>query len=588
MKRLVPIVLGILLVTCIMLVAVRALSYPFFLDDHDQWGYVQGKNSLAECLTWDCYGLYRPVKNVLYYGLDRWGERSVQMSHWLCLGLYLVTTGLVWGWFYRWFRHGNWASAATAIWALAPTQVSSLIWLSCANIVLAVGAVAGALSCYDLARVCWPQQPKRSMTWLGLSALVYLFALFCYEGAIILPGLLALVDWRRGRGIWRKINVVMLLPFAVLAVGFVCLRWSVVPPNELTNPAIRVAGDWQISLASAYFALQHLWSWLAPWGRQELIGTFVWGQTVSVGGVVLCWLLVIWLLVQAFKLRHRYPDVTLGVLWFFVAFLPMSNLIPFKNGPFGDYYLVIPSLGLAWAVVGLLRQLTPLWWARKTVPVLCRVGTVCFLGLVCWRAATIHTVLEWCDTWGHRETLFYRSMLVRPYSFRARANLATGLHMRGHLEEAKTLIHECIDQAPWVPIHYNILGDIQSKEGDFTAACASFNRALALESKNLYSHYALARTCMEHLDDPQGALEHSRWLVACHWNRYTEDSAIGLSRIQCELGEPDKALEVLHEVCHRSAHADKARKELKRLEATLAEQKPTHATAFSYTRPVSH
>lgn len=567
MKHLISIVLGVLLVTCIAFIALRAWSYPFVLDDNDQWAYIQGKNSLSECFTWDCYGLYRPVKNILYYGLLSWGGQAATLGHLLSLLFYLFTTGLVWTWFWRWNRSKTWAFVPTLMWALAPTQVSSLIWLTCANIVIATGALVGALLCYDLARECWQPARRRAVLWLVLSVLTYLFSLFCYEGAIVLPALILLVDWRQSRGRpWQPGNVLFLVPFVALALGFICLRWSVVPPAE-GNPSIRVAGGWQISLASAYFTMQHLWTWLAPWGRQELLGTFVWGKTVGLNVILLCWLLVGWLLMQAHKQRHHLPDVTIGILWFFLAFLPMSNLIPFKNGPFGDYYLVIPSLGLVCAVTGLLRRGVDLWRAQDAGYRLRWTGKVCCFVLLGWRVASLGATIQWCDTWGHQETLCYQSMMLRPYSFRARSNLAMHLCRHGHLDEAEVLIQECIAQAPWVPIHYNILGDIQTEAGNHEEAEQSYRQTLVRDPNDLHAHFALARTYMDHLGKKAKAKEHCVWLLGRTWNRYTEDTAIALSRLQREQEEPDKALHTLRDTCRRSIHAQKTRRELQRMEA---------------------
>ena len=52
-------------------------------------------------------------------------------------------------------------------------------------------------------------------------------------------------------------------------------------------------------------------------------------------------------------LRHRFPELLLGVGWFFITLLPVSNL--FATSPVvADRYLFLPSIGLAFLIAATL------------------------------------------------------------------------------------------------------------------------------------------------------------------------------------------------------------------------------------------
>ena len=136
MKYLVPVFLLGLLITVVSLIGYQGASTPFFLDDVDEMTYIHGLDSLAFCFGGDCYGLFRPIKNLIFYSVSTFMSESAQAGHALSFAFYLTTTAMVFWWFKRWFGSRVWAAVAVTIWALAPTQVNNLTWLSSANILV--------------------------------------------------------------------------------------------------------------------------------------------------------------------------------------------------------------------------------------------------------------------------------------------------------------------------------------------------------------------------------------------------------------------------------------------------------------------
>ncbi len=585
-KYLIPITLAVLLLAGIALVVTPCLSSPFFMDDNDELSHIQGIHSWLGCFTYDCYGLFRPIKNLIFYFTANYFTKPALVGHGLSLGLYLVTTFLVFAWLRQWFarlsritpssareraifspgKDGEtgdvgsivvaagcsqvekgplearpgfpaepnivWALVGTLTWALAPTQVTYMLWLSSANNLIAISGVLGALLAYERFRAADTTNVTYKTILLALGCLsCYWLALLSYEGAIILPVLILLIDWVRQRSLLEKPVLALYLGLGVSIGAFLWLRWSVAPSGADYNPGIFVPSRWHLSFASAFFQIEHLRTWLLPFGRQEILATFVWGKTTSLGILISAWFIVGGGVVLALRMRKQMPNLSLGVLWFLIALAPMSNLIPFRNGPLGDYYIPLPSIGLAILVVAGLRRLIAQWreYEPGTLPRL--ICTAAVLLVLCWRGAALPEALQWRHNWQRPEKLLFSSMLVRPYAYRARANLAAAFLRRGLLSEAEDLIRDCVAQAPWAPMHYGLLADIQLARKDYSGARDNYDKAIELHPGDLYAHLALGRLYDEHLQDDENAIKALVWLLERRWNHFSEEACLRLADI---------------------------------------------------------
>ena len=562
MKYSIPTLLLGLLLAVVSLIGYHAASTPFFLDDIDELNYVHGIHGLPGCFSGDCYGLFRPIKNLIFYSVSTFMSESARAGHMLSFVLYLLTTAIVFWWFKRWFCSLAWALLATSIWALAPTQVNHLTWLSSANILVAICGAVGALCTYDLSREYRTQGSKRLA---GLCALIcllaYWIALLAYEGAIMLPGLILLLDWTRQRGLASKHHLVIYGALFASALGFICLRWSIVPP-PIDNPAIVTPSKFHLAFVSAYFSMAHLWTWLAPFGRQEILGTFVWGKTTS--GLILmsAWALLALLVGLAVRLKRRWPDLALGIFWFLIAFLPMSNLIPFENGPFCDYYIPLPSIGLVIVLVAVLRRLVRTWQLSHAGTFMRLACTAAIVLTLSWRGAAATEAFEWLKTWKNPDKLYQQSMRLRPYSFRARANLAPLLMQRGLYAEAEELARQCVDQAPWTAMHFGLLADIQRARGNPESARYNYMKVIELSPEDRYARFSLATLCEQDLADPAVAMREYTWLLQIDWHQYSAQSAINLARMYAKLGQHAQMIQILEQALRKRPSCEEVQQEL--------------------------
>jgi len=315
--------------------AVTASWFP--ADDDQELAFLRTMGSGVGLFGVDAFGLFRPVKNLLFFlfaHLEPFGMPAVRSA---ALAIGIATFFPVLAFFRRIWSDGYRALFAAAVWLLAPTLVSSVVWLSCVNIQLMCGLAAAAFVFHDRERP------------FAASILLFL-ACISYESAVAIGPCIVVFDFflrterlktRRGRWTYAL--------YAAVTVAFLLLR-------HLAGSAHSVNGSFagctraDLMVASAYFACQHFLSWFWPFGRMTVFGGYAAGS-VSATVLALAWVILTAAAATAILLRRNKPAIGFGIAFALVAFLPVSNITGVGNGPYGDYYLGLPSFGLAAALV---------------------------------------------------------------------------------------------------------------------------------------------------------------------------------------------------------------------------------------------
>ena len=457
------------LVLAITGMGLNTLNAPLLLDDVDQLSHVRSLRSLPALLGPDCYGFLRPVKNLAFKAISLTGAGAAVAAHVLSLALVLLAATLTFLLLARVLPRRGWAAAATAVWALSPTNVSCLAWPSCLNIAASACGMLAALRVWDAAT-----RP------IGLRAAVlillcFLVSLLSYENAVAFPVLLVLWRWIRFRNLpARGHEVLVPILCALIAAVFVLARLARGAATSIPNENFGPASHLVVALSSARFTMDHFLTWLWPWGRLGFNGTYTWhGSAGEKFALAAAWLGVLGIAGAAWTLRARRPIESLGLFWFLVAFLPTSNLVPLRNTPFADYYLFLPGLGLALALTETVRRLTeaaPAGPGRVARRALAAV-------LVGSRLAGIAVSISWSGAWKSEAELFRRTLAARPDTFTAMAGLARCRLLAGDLAEARALARAAVEQAPWYGHGYFVLGSVHLQEGRWEEALPVFRRA---------------------------------------------------------------------------------------------------------------
>lgn len=485
-----------LLLALVCLLAWPGMHAPLLLDDLDQLDLATGFSSWQDCFGKDACGLFRPVKNLIYYGL---GDISVFRWHALNLAIYLAAIPVVYLFLRRLLESPVWAFAAVTLWATCPTQASTAIWMSCVNISLAIAFTCACVYFHDVSR----SQSTHALRLTILAGLCLLLAQTNYETAVAVPALCVLVDALRKRPLFSREALVRYAMLATVTLVYLLLRTLSGAKYTLQGTGfVPDSPAWQVSVSAPWFLWRHFSMWLMPAGRIELLGTYIWGISATPWELAAAWVWLLGLIGLIFLTWKRHPWVAFGLLWFLITSFPSSNFVPLKVGPITDYYLVFPGIGLAIALVGCAKAIIAWITAARTDPRPQRKllgGSL--LGVVAlWRLLCIPLFWLQAGLWSRPLEFFLRCDLTRPGQYQLQAMAARELLIGGQLQQAKELALKSHATAPWHGTNSMILGRVAFDTADYDEAEQRFRDAIDNTSgKSLvqdYSRLHLAKSFM--------------------------------------------------------------------------------------------
>lgn len=385
---LVPFVYG-----AVMLQSVTDKLFP--ADDSGELDFVRTFPFVRLLTGYDSFGLFRPLKNALWLVFSKLEPFGVEWCHVFAIAIGILSFFPVRA-LCRRVSGSDWkALVAASVWLLAPTLVSCVAWLSCLNIQVMVAFAALAIVFHDKAWDGGSYRPSRTVF-----ACVFLFlSLASYECAVAVVPILLAFDWilhperlRNRRAwlphtfYWAIVFLYLLLRHFAGAKGMAAGRWI-----EATRGQLIVSSPW--------FVMQHLASWFWPFGRFSVGGSYVWGE-ISPVVLAACAMVGFAILALAFALRKRRPALSFSVLFAVLALAPVCNCLGFGNGPYGDYYLALASVGLATGSVELA------WWLAEAkgqwrIPAFSAVAAFSLV-----RATAVPEAARWAHLWT-RDDLAY-------------------------------------------------------------------------------------------------------------------------------------------------------------------------------------
>ncbi|MFO1523031.1 MAG: hypothetical protein U1F77_15425 [Kiritimatiellia bacterium] len=522
-----------------------ALNHPMFVDDPYQIAYSGGFTSWRSWWGPDVFGYFRPVKNMLFHGIA-WNPQPV-VAHTVNLLLFLAAAAGMSAVARRALGDGPAPAAAALAWVGSPLLVSSAVWFSSANIMAMAALLFGALLLHDRARLFADAgRPGPSLAARGGAAGLFALALLSYEHAIAWPALVLLWDVRRG-GPWRKWVPGALIHGAV-AVLYLFARWKAVPDFQADPRLISAMSDARICTLSAYFFLYHLVWWLVPFGRQQLLVTFLWGESAPVWMVAAAWPVFLGYLALTAWAWRRHPWIGFGLAWYLVASIPTNNFLPLRNGPLADYYLVLPSIGLAIAFGA--------WMGGLLQPGGARAARGAALAGGLWLLACAATALLWSDRWNRPVDFFETSIRSHPAAFASRVALAEMLLDAGDKDRALATASAAVVDAPWSPNAHSTLASVHLKRGEYADTLREADACLALDSNHIIALGARG-VALEELDRLDEAQDAYRALLRKPWGLNSEAIACRWTMLLLKHDLPDEALKILKFALERSPSSHK-------------------------------
>ncbi len=318
---------------------------------------------------------------------------------------------------------------------------------------------------------------KHALRLAGL-AVLYLLGLGFKEIAVTLPGLLVLLELFRpsekplGRRLLREMPVYVGL--AGMLGGYLLLRWSVLGTvvGEVPAPSLLQLTPTERVLTSFTLWPEYLRLMVFPrvlsadYAPAVLLPATSLSLDVWLGGAV-----VLAAGLSTWWARKRAPAISLGLLWFGVAVLPVCDLLVPTGILLAERTLYLPSVGAAFALAGVVTLVPASAPARERW----FLGTV---GVLAGLALFIRTV-DRNPTWMSSYVVFDTLAREHPesyLSFRARAN---GLRRVGRPEEAAKEYEMALRLAPH---HYALkveVADFYGRQREFDRAGELLRSAIA-------------------------------------------------------------------------------------------------------------
>lgn len=431
---------------------VREADYFWQAMTQDVWSFKAGGEEVAS-------DYWRPVF-MLWLILNHrlWGVENAVGWHGMNLLLHLLVIGLAYGVGRQMGASRAVAAAISALFALHPTHVESVTWISGSPDLLVALFVLSSWYCV------WRGQEKGRWGWFAAATMLFFLSLLAKEIALLYPVLvfITLLGQKEGSGRQKIIAAGKgTIPFVLVALFYFYLRLQVLGQ-------FAAAKAWTVSTASLLLTQPSL---LFFYLRQSLLPLWL-GPSYPVRAVTPetltlanFWLPLVALLILAillgyllFSLRHLEPTkirlMGLGIALFSLFLLPVLAFRYFiPEHIVHDRYLYLPLLGFLLAFV---PTLCLLWTMGEQRVTLRQEGWVLLLCVALCLPLAAQT-RQYNTAWKTDLALWTQGVKSDPTSQFNLTQYAYFLRQAGEDEAAFAAAQAAIDQHPTNPSFYNFI-----------------------------------------------------------------------------------------------------------------------------------
>jgi tetratricopeptide (TPR) repeat protein len=311
--------------------------------------------------------------------------------------------------------------------------------------------------------------------------LSFILALMSRESAIMMPGLLFLVDIFNKRSEikkWRDIKIPFktVTPFLLFDGFYIILRLTILDftkwyfDSSFTHPLherlFTFFHSFLIYLKLMFVPLHLHMEWIFP------VDKTLFSAPILAGGALLA--LFVYLIFKTFK---TIPEVSFGLMWFLIALSPSMNILMPAAAPVAEHWLYVSLSGFFFALFVLVEKISSKWKYQWII-------LIFLMAWILWIGNL--TILRNRD-WSNEIVLFESTLKESPNSARAHINL--GLAYGNAKEYNKSLFHlgRAMELEPKNPLSYYLRALIYERMGKHKESMRDHEYSVSLDVNNTYS-----------------------------------------------------------------------------------------------------
>lgn len=487
----------------------NTLKNGFVLDDEDvivNSPLIKDFNNFSKLFDKDYFTLsgemsYRPVVTLSYfidyklYGPKPWGYHLTNVSiHAInSLLLYLFLSFIVRSSAVKTRKQsllqpiGNIPLLISLLFVAHPILTEAVNVPSYREDLLVFLFYIGALNLYLFIRSSTFSQSRLVVAGIYLfSCILYLFALFSKEMAVTFLLMVYCYEWIYTDKRENK-NSIFLNPYNAGYIGitlvYIYIRFYYFHnPDSLVEVYAPAWGFQERLLTIPWLLLSYLKLSLFP---VSLSSDHAINPVKSVSSFLFIApvIVVSSLLAIAITVRNRKKEISFGILYFFIALIPVYNIFPIAM-PVAERYIYLPIAGFAIIAGTTLKFVleTPGFEFRRFIIFIILLSTVSLYSI---------KVLKRNEVWGNDYSFWADTIKTSPKSDRAHLNLGAVYFDQGRLGEAMEEVKTAIRLNPLDPQFYTLLGMIYAKQGRLDDAISEFQTVLRLTPVHPGAHYNL-------------------------------------------------------------------------------------------------
>lgn len=381
-----------------------------------------------------------------------------------------------------------WLSAI--IFLIHPLQTEAVTYVNSLGDSLSTFFIFSGLIWYLKFRQTGEVMYKSWQYWLTIGC--YILALLSKEISITMPGLVMLVDFftiSPTEKFWVKIKAIVkrVWPLLVIAGIYLILRATALNFNNsfnfYTDDSEFGSNIFIRLLTFGRIFITYLGLMLAPWSL-HMERTVTVARSIFEPMVIAGWISLGGIIYAAIKLYRVLPAISLGLIWFLITLIPVSNIIVPINGMLYEHWLYVPLIGFFIALVSIGN------WLYKKPRYRWPMISLMLIIIIFFSVRTIKRNIEWADP----IRLYTQTIKYSPNSYRVLNNLGMEYANRGDAANAEKYYLQAIDADDSVAVAYHNLANLRRGEGRYDDAIELYKTAISKQSDFIYAMAGMAQT----------------------------------------------------------------------------------------------